>query len=60
VEPVIVNLFYSDNVILVNTDAPEINLKSNKLKVFIRKFVKKAKMPIEKVEQLRDKLPKSE
>jgi len=59
-EPTIVNLFYSDNVILVKNDAPEINLKSNKLKVFIRKSAKEAKIPLEKVEELRSKLPKSE
>ena len=59
-ESVIVNLFYSDNVILVKNDAPEINLKSNKLKVFIRKFAKEAKIPTEKIEEIRSKLPKSE
>ena len=59
-EPIIVNLFYSDNVILVKNDAPEINLKPKKLKVFIRKFAKEAKIPIEKVDELRNKLPKSE
>ena len=59
-EPAIVNLFYSDNVNLIINDAPEINLKSNKLKVFIRNFVKETKIPTEKVEELRSKLPKSE
>jgi len=59
-EPEIVNLFYSDNVILNISNAPEINLKSNKIKGFIRNYVKKSKMPSEKVEIIRSKLPKSE
>jgi len=59
-EPEIVNLFYSDNVILDISNAPEINLKSNKIKGFIRNYVKKSKMPSEKVEIIRSKLPKSE
>jgi len=59
-EPVIVNLFISDNVKILINDAPEINLISSKLKVFIRKFVKETKISTEKVEKLRGKLPKPE
>jgi len=59
-EPLIVNLFISDNVKIILNDAPEINLISNKLKVFIRKFIKDTKLPTEKVEELRNKLPESD
>ena len=57
-EPIIVNLFYSDDIILLTNNAPEINLKSDKIKVFIRKHVKKANIPPEKIEKLRSQLPK--
>ena len=59
-EPEIVNLFYSDNVILDTSNAPDINLKSNKIKGFIRNYVKKSKMPSDKIEIIRSKLPKPE
>ena len=59
-EPLVVNLFYSDDIILLTNKAPEINLKSDKLKVFIRKYVKKANIPPEKIEKLRSHLPKPE
>ncbi|MHA1794992.1 MAG: hypothetical protein ACTSUK_02690 [Promethearchaeota archaeon] len=54
----VVNLFYSDDVILLSDNAPEINLKSNKLKVFIRNHAKKTKLPPEKIEKFRNLLPK--
>ena len=57
-ETEVINLFYSDNVILQTNNAPEINLKSNKLKVFIRNQVKMIKMPLEKIEDLQNHLPK--
>jgi len=57
-EPVIVNLFYSDDIILLTDNAPEINLKSDKLKVFIRKHVKKVNILPEKIEKLQNQLPK--
>jgi len=57
-EPVIVNLFYADDIILLTESAPEVNLKSNKLKVFIRKYVKKANIHLENIEKLRSRLPK--
>jgi len=59
-EPVVINLFYSDDIILNTNNAPEINLKSNKLKNFIRKHAKMAKIPPEKIEKLRSRLPKPE
>ena len=59
-EPLVVNLFYSDDIVLLTNKAPEINLKSDKLKVFIRKYVKKANISPGKIEKLRSHLPKPE
>jgi len=59
-EPLVVNLFYADDIILLTSHAPEINIKSGKLKVFIRKHVKKVYIPSEKIEKLRSHLPKPE
>jgi hypothetical protein len=59
-EPVVVNLFYSDNIILLTNNAPEINLRSNKLKDFIRNHVKKTRISSEKINKLRSHLPKPE
>jgi hypothetical protein len=57
-EPVVINLFYSDEIILLTDNAPEINLKKNKLKVFIRKQAKITKIKPETIEKLRSHLPK--
>jgi hypothetical protein len=57
-EPVVINLFYSDDIILLTNNAPEINLKKNKLKVLIRKQAKNTKIPPETIEKLRSHLPK--
>ena len=59
-EPLVVNLFYSDDIVLLTNKAPEINLKSDKLKVFIRKYVKKANISPVKIEKLRSHLPNPE
>lgn len=60
IEPEVINLFYSDNIILLTNKAPEMNLKSNKLKIFIRNQVKKTRIPTNKIEKLRSLLPKPE
>ncbi len=59
-EPVVVNLFYSDDIILQINNSPEINIKSKKLKNFIRKYIKKTTISQEKIEKLRSRLPKPE
>ncbi len=55
--PEVVNLFYSDKIFLKTNNSPDINLKTSKLKDFIRKYVKKVKIPLEKIEELRRQLP---
>ncbi len=60
IEPEVINLFYSDNIILLTNKAPEINLKFKKLKIFIRNHVKKTRMSSDKIEILRNHLPKPE
>ena len=55
--PEVVNLFYSDEIFLKTNNSPDINLKTSKLKDFIRKYVKKVKIPLEKIEELRHQLP---
>ena len=57
IEPKVINIFYSDNIVLQVNNAPEINLRSSKLKSFIRKQIKLLKIPQEKIENLRNHLP---
>ena len=59
-EPRVINLFYSDEVILEITNAPEINIKSNKLKEFIRTYIKKTKISSDNIEKLKNQLPMPE
>lgn len=55
--PEVINIFNSDKTILKTNKAPEINLKSEKLKDFIRKYVKTTRIPLEKIEILKSQLP---
>ena len=57
IEPVVVNLFYSDEVTLQTKNAPDICIRIDKLKGLIRNQVKKTKILQVKVEKLRSELP---
>jgi len=56
-EPLVVNLFYAEGIALQTKNAPDINLKKDKLKVTIRNYIKKINFSQEKVEKLRSQLP---
>ncbi|MDO9547036.1 MAG: hypothetical protein Q7J07_09860 [Pelolinea sp.] len=56
-DPEVINIFYSENTLLKTNNAPDVNLKSEKLKEFIRKYVKKTKTSVEIIELLQKQLP---
>jgi hypothetical protein len=56
-EPQIINIFSSENVVLNTKNAPEIALKSEKLKDYIRKTKKNRKNICENCESIKEKLP---
>jgi hypothetical protein len=56
-EPQVINIFSSENVVLNTKNAPEVALKSEKLKDFIRKTAKNNKNTSENYESIKEKLP---
>jgi len=60
IHPVVINLFFSDEVAIKTNDAPDICLKAGKLKSFLRKHVKKNKFSEEEISALQAKLPPAE
>jgi hypothetical protein len=58
--PQVINIFYSDKTVLKTINAPEIILKSDKLKDFIRKNVKTTRIPLEDIINLQKQMPSTE
>jgi hypothetical protein len=59
-DPEVINIFHSNKTVLKTNNAPEINLKSEKLKDYVRKYVKSTRIPLEKIEKLQNHLPSVE
>ncbi|MCJ7650976.1 MAG: hypothetical protein MUP85_20385 [Candidatus Lokiarchaeota archaeon] len=53
----VINLFYSENAVLKTSNAPEINLKSEKLKDFVRKYLKTTRVPEKIIVQMQKYMP---
>lgn len=57
IKPIVINLFYSDEVSINKENAPDICLKASKIKDFLRKSVKKNKVSDDEISDLRARLP---